>query len=93
MLWDRKEAVSCNSAFGSIAMVKAEAMDCEDGVEWAVIDGVEHWEFCAGIRSNGYEVIADPGLHAEVIHKKEVVPHPDIIQMQKDRLQTALLMS
>ena len=93
MLWDRKEAVSCNSAFGSIAMVKAEAMDCKDGVEWAVIDGVEHWEFCAGIRSNGYEVIADPGLHAEVIHKKEVVPHPDIIQMQKDRLQTALLMS
>jgi hypothetical protein len=93
MLWDRKEAVSCNSAFGSIAMVKAEAMDCEDGVEWAVIDGVEHWEFCAGIRSNGYEVIADPTLHAEVIHKKEVVPHPDIIQMQKDRLQTALLMS
>ena len=93
MLWDRKEAVSCNSAFGSIAMVKAEAMDCEDGVEWAVIDGVEHWEFCAGIRSNGYEVIADPGLHAEVIHKKEVVAHPDIIQMQKDRLQTALLMS
>lgn len=93
MLWDRKKAVSCNSAFGSIAMVKAEAMDCEDGVEWAVIDGVEHWEFCAGIRSNGYEVIADPTLHAEVIHKKEVVPHPDIIQMQKDRLQTALLMS
>lgn len=93
MLWDRKEAVSCNSAFGSIAMVKAEAMDCEDGVEWAVIDGVEHWEFCAGIRSNGYEVIADPGLHAEVIHKKEVVAHPDVIQMQKDRLQTALLMS
>lgn len=93
MLWDRKEAVSCNSAFGSIAMVKAEAMDCEDGVEWAVIDGVEHWEFCAGIRSNGYEVIADPTLHAEVIHKKEVVAHPDIIQMQKDRLQTALLMS
>ena len=74
-------------------MVKAEAMDCEDGVEWAVIDGVEHWEFCAGIRSNGYEVIADPGLHAEVIHKKEVVAHPDVIQMQKDRLQTALLMS
>ena len=93
MLWDRKEAVSCNSAFGSIAMVKAEAMDCEDGVEWAVIDGVEHWEFCAGIRSNGYEVIADPTLHAEVIHKKEVVAHPDVIQMQKDRLQTALLMS
>ena len=93
MLWDRKEAVSCNSAFGSIAMVKAEAMDCEDGVEWAVIDGVEHWEFCAGIRSNGYEVIADPTLHAEIIHKKEVVAHPDVIQMQKDRLQTALLMS
>ena len=93
MLWDRKEAVSCNSAFGSIAMVKAEAMDCEDGVEWTVIDGVEHWEFCAGIRSNGYEVIANPTLHAEIIHKKEVVAHPDVIQMQKDRLQTALLMS
>lgn len=88
-LWEEEKPVYCNSAFGSIAMVKAEAMDCEDGVEWAVIDGVEHWEFCAGIHSNGYEVVVDPLLHAEIIHKKEVVPHPDIIQLQKDRLQTA----
>jgi len=93
MRWDHIQPVSCNSAFGSIAMVKAEAMDCEDGVDWAVIDGVEHWEFCAGIRSNGYEVIADPRLHAEIIHKKEVVPHPDVVKLQRDRLQTALLMS
>jgi len=93
MRWDDCQPVSCNSAFGSIAMVKADALDCEDGVEWAVIDGVEHWEFCAGIRSNGYEVIADPRLHAEVIHKKEVVPHPDIVKFHQDRLQEALLMS
>lgn len=91
--WDKGEPVSCNSAFGSIAMVKAEAMECEDGVEWAVVDGVEHWEFCAGIRSNGYEVIADPSLHAEIVHKKEVVPHPDIVQYHRDRLQVALATS
>ena len=88
-LWDEGKPVYCSSAFGSIAMVKAEAMDCEDGVDWAVIDGVEHWEFCAGIRSNGYEVVADPSLHAEIIHKKEVVPHPDIVKQNQDRLQMA----
>ena len=93
MRWDHCQPVSCNSAFGSIAMVKADALDCEDVVEWAVIDGVEHWEFCAGIRSNGYEVVADPRLHAEVIHKKEVVPHPDIVKFHQGRLQEALLMS
>ena len=93
MRWDHCQPVSCNSAFGSIAMVKADALDCEDDVEWAVIDGVEHWEFCAGIRSNGYEVIADPRLKAEVIHKKEVVPHPDIVKFHQGRLQEALLMS
>ena len=92
-LWKEKKPVYCNSAFGSIAMVKAEAMDCEDGVEWAVINGVEHWEFCAGIRSNGYDVVVDPLLHAEIIHKKEVVPHPDIVQLQKDRLQSARAVS
>jgi hypothetical protein len=91
--WNNNQPVSCNSAFGSIAMVKAEAMDCEDGVEWAVIDGVEHWEFCAGIRSNGYEVIADPTIHAEVIHNEEVVPHPDVIQYHRKRLQVARDMS
>ena len=88
-LWAEGKPVYCNSAFGSIAMVKAEAMDCEDGVDWSVIDGVEHWEFCAGIRSNGYEVVADPSLHAEIIHKKEVVPHPDIVKQNQDRLQMA----
>ena len=93
LLWDQGKPVSCNSAFGSIAMVKAEAMDCEDGVEWAVIDGVEHWEFCAGIRSNGYEVIVDPTLHAEIIHKKEVVPHPDIVKFHQERLQMAFATS
>lgn len=92
-LWDEGKPVYCNSAFGSIAMVKAEAMDCEDGVEWAVIDGVEHWEFCAGIRSNGYEVVADPTLHAEVIHNEEVVPHPDVIAFHQKRLQVAREMS
>jgi len=93
MRWDHCQPVSCNSAFGSIAMVKADALDSEDGVEWAVIDGVEHWEFCAGIRSNGYEVVADPRLHAKIIHKKEVVPHPDIVKFHQGRLQEALLMS
>lgn len=89
-LWNEGKPVYCNSAFGSIAMVKAKALNCEDGVEWAVIDGVEHWEFCAGIRSNGYDVVADPSLHAEIIHKKEVVPHPDIVKMNQNRLQVAL---
>jgi GT2 family glycosyltransferase len=88
-LWAEGKPVYCNSAFGSIAMVKAEAMDCEDGVDWAVIDGVEHWEFCAGVRSNGYEVVADPSLHAEIIHKKEVVPHPDVVKYQRSCLQMA----
>lgn len=91
--WDNNQPVSCNSAFGSIAMAKAEALDCEDGVEWAVIDGVEHWEFCAGVRSNGYEVIADPTLHAEVVHNEEVVPHPDVVRFHQKRLSTALATS
>lgn len=82
--WENGLPVSCNSAFGSIAMTKAEAMD---GVEWAVIDGVEHWEFCRGIRENGYEVIAEPTLHACIKHKKEVIPNPEVVQYHKDRLQ------
>jgi hypothetical protein len=86
--WDNNEPVACNSAFGSIAMVKADALQYIDGsfVEWDVVDGVEHWEFCAGIRSNGYKVIADPTLSAQVIHRDEVVPRPEVIQMNKDYL-------
>lgn len=87
-LWDNKLPVSCNSAFGSIAMTKAEAMD---DVEWNVIDGVEHWEFCRGIRENGYKVIADPTLHAEIIHRKEVIPDPRIVQYHKDYLKTQMM--
>lgn len=86
--WDEGKPVSCNSAFGSIAMIKEEALD---EVEWDVIDGVEHWEFCKGIRLNGYQVIADPSLHAEVIHKKEVVPHPDVVRMHQKRLSSSLM--
>lgn len=84
--WQFGIAVECNSAFGSIAMVKAEAMEGPEDVEWDVIDGVEHWEFCAKIRANGYKVVADPCLRAQIIHRDEVVPHPEIIQMQKDYL-------
>ena len=87
-LWDQGKPVFCNSAFGSIAMVKAEALD---EVDWSVIDGVEHWEFCKGIRLNDYLVIADPSLHAEVIHKKEVVPHPDVVRMHQERLSSSLM--
>ena len=87
-LWDQGKPVSCNSAFGSIAMVKAEALD---EVDWSVIDGVEHWEFCKGIRLNDYLVIADPSLYAEVIHKKEVVPHPDVVRMHQERLSSSLM--
>jgi hypothetical protein len=87
-LWDQGKPVSCNSAFGSIAMIKAEALD---EVDWSVIDGVEHWEFCKGIRLNDYLVIADPSLHAEVIHKKEVVPHPDVVRMHQERLSSSLM--
>ena len=89
-LWDKNLPVSCKSAFGSIAMTKAEAMD---DVEWAVIDGVEHWEFCRGIIDNGYEVIADPTLHASVHHKNEVIPDPAIVQYHKDRLKTQMMAS
>lgn len=89
-LWDKKLPVSCNSAFGSIAMTKAEAMD---DVEWDVIDGVEHWEFCRGIRDNGYEVIADPTLHASIHHKKEVIPAPEIVQYHQERLKTQMMAS
>jgi hypothetical protein len=91
--WNNNQPVRCNSAFGSIAMIKADALDCKNDVEWAVIDGVEHWEFCAGIRSNGYEVIADPTLHAEIIHNEEVVPHPDVVRFHQKRLDTALATS
>jgi hypothetical protein len=86
--WDAGKPVSCNSAFGSIAMVKEEALD---EVEWDVIDGVEHWEFCKGIRLNGYLVIADPSLQAKVIHKKEVIPHPDVVRMHQERLSNSLM--
>lgn len=89
-LWDKKLPVSCNSAFGSIAMTKAEAMD---DVEWDVIDGVEHWEFCRGIRDNGYEVIADPTLHAYIHHEKEVIPDPDVVRYHKNRLKTQMMAS
>jgi hypothetical protein len=84
--WDNKEPVACNSAFGSIAMIKDDALA---DVRWSVIDGVEHWEFCRGIRDNDYLVIADPTLHAEIIHKKEVVPHPSVIELHRKRLQEA----
>jgi len=84
--WDNQEPVACNSAFGSIAMIKDEALA---DVRWSVIDGVEHWEFCRGIRDNDYLVIADPTLHAEIIHKKEVVPHPSVIELHRKRLQEA----
>lgn len=87
-LWDQNKPVACNSAFGSIAMVKAEALD---EVDWSVIDGVEHWEFCKGIRLNGYLVIADPTLHAKVTHKKEVVPHPDVVRRHQERLSSSLM--
>jgi hypothetical protein len=84
--WDNQKPVACNSAFGSIAMIKDDALA---DVKWSVIDGVEHWEFCRGIRDNDYLVIADPTLHAEIIHKKEVVPHPSVIELHRKRLQDA----
>ena len=82
--WDNCEPVACNSAFGSIAMVKEEVLT---DVYWSVIDGVEHWEFCRAIRDNGYLVIADPTLHAEVIHKKEIIPHPSVVSSHQERLR------
>jgi GT2 family glycosyltransferase len=82
--WENKTPVRCNSAFGSIAMTKAEAME---DVEWDVIDGVEHWEFCRGIRDNGYLVIADPTLEAIVAHEKTVVPFPEVVEHHQKRLK------
>ena len=86
--WDKGEPVACNSAFGSIAMIKEDALT---DVSWSVIDGVEHWEFCRGIRDNDYLVIADPSLHAEVIHKKEVIPAPHVVSMHQERLKCSLM--
>ena len=87
--WDNGEPVSCNSAFGSIALVREDAINGEEYAEWAVIDGVEHWEFCRGVRANGYEVIADPDLKAEIKHKEEVLPHPLVIENNQRRLAEA----
>ena len=85
----RLTPVSCNSAFGSIALVREDAINGEEYAEWAVIDGVEHWEFCRGVRANGYEVIADPDLKAEIKHKEEVLPHPLVIENNQRRLAEA----
>jgi cellulose synthase/poly-beta-1,6-N-acetylglucosamine synthase-like glycosyltransferase len=82
--WENGVPVACNSAFGSIAMVKQEALK---DVQWDVIDGVEHWEFCKKIRENGYRVFADPMIHARVIHKEKVTALPSVIEYQRDRLK------
>ncbi|QDP62755.1 MAG: hypothetical protein Tp158DCM1229571_69 [Prokaryotic dsDNA virus sp.] len=82
--WESGVPVACNSAFGSIAMVKQEAMS---GVEWDVIDGVEHWEFCKKIRENGYRVFADPLIHARIVHKEKIKPLPAVVEYQKQKLK------
>ena len=82
--WESGVPVACNSAFGSIAMVKQEAMS---GVEWDVIDGVEHWEFCKKIRENGYRVFADPLIHARIVHKEKIKPVPAVVEYQKQKLK------
>ena len=82
--WESGVPVACNSAFGSIAMVKQEGMS---GVEWDVIDGVEHWEFCKKIRENGYRVFADPLIHARIVHKEKIKPLPAVVEYQKQKLK------
>ena len=85
--WENKKPVACNSAFGSIAMIKAEAMK-PNPVYWDVLDGVEHWIFCEKIRKNNYKVIADPTLHAEIKHNKKIIVSKKMLEHQKRRWES-----
>lgn len=85
-LWEDEEPVYCNSAFGSIAMVRGSILE-EHDISWDGKKGCEHWAFCKGIRDAGYAVMVDPGLHAEIKHKEPVTPNPDVVAFHKDRLR------
>tara|TARA_B100001939_G_scaffold348219_1_gene374294 strand:+ start:107 stop:970 length:864 start_codon:yes stop_codon:yes gene_type:complete len=88
--WEKKKPVACNSAFGSIAMIKAEAMK-PNPVYWDVLDGVEHWIFCEKIRNNNYKIIADPTLHAEIKHNKKIIVSQEMLEHQKSRWHSIFL--
>jgi GT2 family glycosyltransferase len=85
--WDRDEHILVSSAFGSIAMIKAEALG--EDVKWDGRKGCEHWGLCKSIRDEGYDIIVDPLLHAEIQHKEEVIPAKEVIEYQHNRLRLA----
>lgn len=84
--WDNQQPVAVNSAFGSISLVRAESIE-DETISWNGEKGCEHWAFCELIRDAGYKIYIDPTLHAEVIHKEAVVPHPDVISIHQNRLK------
>jgi GT2 family glycosyltransferase len=84
--WETGFPVTVGSAFGSIALVRGSILQ-EFDIAWDGEEGCEHWAFCKGIRSAGYEVIVDPELHAEIKHDPPVVPTAEVIEFQKERLK------
>jgi len=83
--WEAEEPVSVSSAFGSVALIKADAL--EFNVQWDGKAGCEHWAFCRSLRDNGYEVIVDPLIHAEIKHDVEVVPSAEVVAHHRKRLE------
>ena len=86
LLWENGQPVPVNSAFGSISLVRAAAID-EDSTCWDGENGCEHWYFCESIRDAGYQICVDPTLHAEIKHEETINPHPDIIAFHQKRLK------
>lgn len=84
--WEEDFPIEVKSAFGSIAMIRGSILE-EHDVSWDGEKGCEHWGFCQSIRDAGYLVVVDPELHAEIKHKEEVIPNPDVVEFHKDRLR------
>ena len=84
--WEDNFPIEVKSAFGSIAMIRGSILE-EHDIAWDGEKGCEHWGLCQGIRDAGYAIIVEPELHAEIKHKEEVVPHPDVVAFHKDRLR------
>lgn len=84
--WEDDFPIVVQSAFGSIAMVRGSILE-ENDISWDGEKGCEHWAFCKGIRDAGYDVIVHPEMHAEIKHKEQVIPNPDIVTFHKERLR------
>lgn len=83
--WEADQPVCVRSAFGSIALIRGEAL--EEDVEWNGDKGCEHWGLCDRLRYAGYEIWVDPTLHAEIKHKEEVKPAAAVVELHKERLK------